>query len=383
MRIALSFPACHLRGGVERVLVECANFLSRRDHSVAVFASDFDDVLDTAIERHRVSVPRIDPLWRLVMFPRRSRNEIDRARPPFDVIAGFGALAPPGAVVWVQSVHRAWIETSRKNRLAKRVRQALNPAHLIILQRERRYYQDRQYGRLIALTDQVKADLNRYYKVPSADVDILPNGYQPKEFNVLRCREDRAATRVRLGYGPGDRVIMFAANELERKGFFPLLDAVARLDQPDVHLLVVGKVSPETCVAAIRRTRLGGRVQFVGPSGDIAAMFGAADLFALPTQYEAWGLVVVEALACGLPVLTSRLAGAAIAVHEGETGELLDSPYDVDEIAAKLKVLLCRRTNPEFHSQSVAAYAWNTVLEAYEEILERQSSANAHHPRSK
>ena len=112
------------------------------------------------------------------------------------------------------------------------------------------------------------------------------------------------------------------------------------------------------------------RVKFTGPSNDVADYYAAADVFALPTQYEAWGLVIVEAMASGLRVLTSRLAGAAVAVDEGRTGRLLDDPADVTEIAGKLRRLLDEDgPSPDEVSASVAKYEWAQVLQGYESIL--------------
>jgi UDP-glucose:(heptosyl)LPS alpha-1,3-glucosyltransferase len=111
-------------------------------------------------------------------------------------------------------------------------------------------------------------------------------------------------------------------------------------------------------------------VKCIGASSDVARYFAAADFFTLPTYYEAWGLVIVEALATGIPVLTSRLAGAAVAVQENRTGLLVDDPHDEAEIAAKIDALLrMRLASPDEISQSVQAYRWETVLTRYEQIL--------------
>jgi UDP-glucose:(heptosyl)LPS alpha-1,3-glucosyltransferase len=115
-------------------------------------------------------------------------------------------------------------------------------------------------------------------------------------------------------------------------------------------------------------------VTFLPSSNNLKPLYIAADLFALPTQYEAWGLVLVEALACGLPVLTSRLAGASVAVREGETGELLDDPFNVDEIGEKLGRALSRRGIARASvSSSVDAYRWDNVLPVYERVLKECS----------
>jgi UDP-glucose:(heptosyl)LPS alpha-1,3-glucosyltransferase len=288
-----------------------------------------------------------------------------------NIIGGFGIAAPCSEVVWVQSVQKAWLEISGSQRNFKgRLKQRLNLFHPLILAMERSYYGGRKYRKLIALSDQVKDDLMRFYGVPEKDIVVIPNGFAPSEFNLARRDEQREAMRQKLNYTDSDRVVIFAANELERKGFGPLLRAIAALDDSSVHLLAVGRLNPFAYASEIQRLGMAQRVQFTGPTSEVASYYAAADVFALPTQYEAWGLVIVEAMACGLPALTSRLAGASIAISEGQTGQLLDNPRDVQEIRAKLSLLLeGKHASSDVISSSVAQYAWSRVLESYENVL--------------
>jgi UDP-glucose:(heptosyl)LPS alpha-1,3-glucosyltransferase len=268
-------------------------------------------------------------------------------------------------------VHRAWLEiSSRRRGLAGRLKQRLNPFHPIVLALEKRYYAGRNYRKLIALTAQVKNDLMRLYSVPENDIVVLPNGFSPTEFNCAQALSERDEVRNSLSISPDEQVVLFVANELERKGFGPLIRAIASLDSRRVKLIVVGRASLKPYESELRRLGLWERVIGVGPTNNVARYFAAADVFALPTQYEAWGLVIIEALACGVPVLTSRLAGAAIAVSEGRTGELLDDPDDSAEIASKLGRLLQGGYDaPQPISDSVASYAWPNVLKTYEQVL--------------
>ena len=372
MKVALSFPGCHRRGGVERVMLECANFLSSRRHDTHVYASDWErGSLHPNVACHSVAVPMHSSIRRLLEFGRRSQREIGCLSPPADVIGAYGVVAPAGGVVWVQSVHRAWMETSRQQRnLLGRMKQKCNPMHPIILALEHGYFARRKYRRLIALSSQVKTDLMRFYQVPEEDISVLPNGYAPAEFNVTKARDLRIEMRARLGYHMAQKVVIFVANELERKGFGPLLRAIAALNDPLVCLLAVGRLDPQVYAGEIHRLGMTERVRFTGPTNQVADYYAAADVFALPTQYEAWGLVIVEAMACGLPVLTSRLAGAAIAVREGETGALLDDPNSCSEIAAKLSPLMQGgHVSAESIAGSVAPYSWSRILLQYEEIL--------------
>ena len=199
-----------------------------------------------------------------------------------------------------------------------------------------------------------------------------PFGYDPVEFDLGRARDRRSAVRERLGYGSSDRVLIFVANELQRKGFAVLIDAMARIAVPDLKLLVVGQVDAASCARRLTQLGLTNSVQFAGSTDDVAAFYAAADLFVLPTQYEAWGLVIVEAMACGLPVLTSRLAGASTAVKEGASGLLLDDPRDLDSVTIGLRRLLSgEHAAAQAISDSVHSYQWNEILPRYEAELGR------------
>jgi UDP-glucose:(heptosyl)LPS alpha-1,3-glucosyltransferase len=370
LKIALSFPACQRRGGVERVMLECANFLASRGHATHILATIWDaDSLHSDVQAHFVPARTTPPLLRLWSFKRQSARTL-AAMTEIERVGSFGIMSPPG-VLWVQSVHGAWLEISAARRGWKaRLKQKLNPVHPYTIHLEKKVFGGRTYRHLIALTPQVKADLIRLYRVPETDISIIPNGFSPEEFNVEMRGQWREKRRQQLGYKPEHQVVIFVANELERKGFGPLLRAIASLNRPNVHLLAVGRLSPSAYVAEIARLGLQQRVQFTGPSSEVASYYAASDVFALPTQYEAWGLVIVEAMACGLPVVTSALAGAAVAVEPGVTGVLLQNPDDVQEIAASLTHFLDREVNDATAiAASVQHLAWSQVLLDYERVL--------------
>jgi UDP-glucose:(heptosyl)LPS alpha-1,3-glucosyltransferase len=370
MKIALVFPNCHRRGGIERAVLETANYLAGRDHEVHLCACRWDEsALDPRVIRHPVRPGRGPAPLPAIAFAWRSRR--CAAKINADVTATFSVYGPPNAVFWAGSVHRAWLQTSQSQRnFWGRLKQKLNPFHPVMLAFERYYLAGRKYKKLIAYTQQVKSDFLNLYGVPEQDVVIIPNGYSPTEFNITQRDEKRRAMRSKLGYTTDDRIILFVANELHRKGFAELLRAFAAVGKPNEHLLAVGRASPAPFRARIESLGLTNRVRFEGSANNIADFYAAADIFALPTQYEPWGLVIVEALACGLPVLTSRLAGAALAIDEGKTGLLLDKPTDDHEVAAKLRRILDGGfADAATISASVAQFAWPRVLEQYESVL--------------
>ena len=371
MKIALSFPGCHRRGGVERVIFECANFLATKGHDTHVFANEFaEEGLHPSVVKHPIRNVRVNSI-KPIAFSRRAARQLHGLPHGFDVHGAFGAQSPQGGVFWVGSVHKAWIEISRQRRKwMGRLRQRVNPFHAVILAMEKDYFGGRNYKHLIALTQDVKRDLIRYYHVPEPDITVLGNGFSPGEFNFQRAQDRRLEQRTRLGIAPDEQVVIFVANELERKGFRPLIRALASIRSRPTKLLVVGKANLRPYRAELNKLGIADRVISVGATADVGQFYAAADIFALPTQYEAWGLVIVEALACGLPVLTSRLAGAAMTITPGQSGELLEDPDDDVEIANKLSRLLDGGYLPGAAiSSSVSSLAWSNVLTSYERIL--------------
>lgn len=352
-------------------MVECANFLAQRGHDVYVYASDWDEtVLVSRVKRQHVPMPR-NHLYRLLRFTGQVQRQMVLLSSMPEAIGTFGVLSPPGALVWAGSVHGAWLKISASQRSFRgRFRQRINPIHYACIALEKKVYGDRTYGRMLALSPSVQQDLERLYSVPESDVTVLPQGYSPTEFNISEAAVTRSDVRSRLGYTDLNRVVIFVANELERKGFWQLARAIAALKDPSVKLLAVGRLNPRACIPGLRHLGLENNVIFAGPSSNVAQFYAAADVFVLPTQYEAWGLVIVEAMACGLPVLTSRLAGAAIAVREGVSGFLLDDPTDVGEISSKLSSILYERLWCSSDiSASVHQFAWSEILLRYEEEL--------------
>lgn len=378
LRIALAFPACHRRGGVERILFECAHFLAAREHDTTVFAHEWDTTAPSSANLHYEAVAaRAQPgfLYGRSFFEQCTLRmaQLKNSGAGFDTYGAFGCIAPTGGVPWVQSVHAAWLETSREFRAPlswARWRQKLNPLHPVLLKLEKHHFAERRYRKVIALTPVVQADLQRIYDVPARDIVVLPNGFAPREFSLQRVAAEREPQRAALGLDEEDKVLIFVANEAERKGLETLLRAMAQLRDGRLKLLAAGRFDSAPWQALAEKLGIGAQVKWLGASGDVGALYAAADVFVLPTQYEPWGLVIVEAMACGLPALTSRSAGAAVAVRDGQTGALLDDPASVAETARRLEPLLeGRHAAREVIADSVQSYAWPHILERYEAVL--------------
>jgi UDP-glucose:(heptosyl)LPS alpha-1,3-glucosyltransferase len=254
----------------------------------------------------------------------------------------------------------------------------LRARHQVLLELERRTFASERYRRVMAVGQGVADDLVELYGVDRAKLVVVPNGFSAEQCNPTRRAELRPRMRAELGLGKDDIALLLVANELHRKGFGQLLEATARLDDERVHILLVGRLAPTPYQPTIDGLGLTHRVRWCGLADDVALYHAAADVFVMPTQYEAFGSVVVEALASGLPVITSALAGAAAAVVPDGNGLLQQDPLDVEELTELLRTALDpdrRRRWEETASPSVQDYEWSRVVAQVEDVLSSVSTA--------
>ena len=335
--VGLLFPGCHRRGGVERSIRELSRRLAAT-YPVQFIGDDFDADGMAGVEFVPVGGRPGRGFLAPWSFRGRAASRLSAGRP--DVTISYGADCPPGDILYVNSVHRAWLGhgrpiPTRLGTVPNSVRYAL-PQHRMILAMERRYFRSSPEA-VVAVSQQTAGEIVDLYDVPRARITTIPNGYSADEFSPQRRTADRPAMRARLGLDDDVVVLLLVANELHRKGFGPLLEATARLDDRRVQVHVVGRAPIDAYRSQIERLGLSDRVRWHGPSTEVAPWYAVGDLFVMPTQYEAFPLVVVEALASGLPVVTTAVAGSSEAIQPGVNGLLQRDPDDVDELTDLLE----------------------------------------------
>jgi len=373
VKLALVYPGCFREGGVERIVWESARHLGRR-HSVTVLADFWQDCGEPSVAYRKVS-PRRRPRFVIPLsFARRAARA---AANDFDRVVSFGVNCPGGDVIWVNSVHRAWLERrldySVGSARAKTLLSSVHPRNRILLGLEARMFGGGQYRKVITVSDRVAEDLGRLYGVPREATVTIPNGFSPEEFSPARREELREPVRAELGLEPGDVALLMVANELPRKGFGVLLDAVDRLRDPRVHVLLAGRVAPTAYAEQIERLRLASRVHYLGSMGEVARCHAAADVLVLPTRYEAFCLAIVEALGSGLPVITTDVPGAGDTITPGVNGLLQRDPGDADELAGLLGIALDQAERARWSAaapETVRELEWPKLLTRVEAVLQ-------------
>jgi UDP-glucose:(heptosyl)LPS alpha-1,3-glucosyltransferase len=242
---------------------------------------------------------------------------------------------------------------------------------MVILALERAYFRSARPRQIICTSQREIDDLAELYGVDPALTTVVPNWFDPDLFNPGRRAGERDAARHQMGVGDGEIAILFVANELHRKGFGELIAGVAAADDERLTLHVVGRAPPTAYQRRVDELGLSRRVRYHGPTNDTGYWFSGADLLALPTHYEPFGIVIVEALASGVPVITTRLAGAARAVQHGVSGLIQNDPDNVEELTALIQQAASSDLTVwgERAAVSVGDYRRDRVLERVERIM--------------
>ncbi|HEV8585045.1 MAG TPA: glycosyltransferase family 4 protein [Methylomirabilota bacterium] len=207
--------------------------------------------------------------------------------------------------------------------------------HAATLALERRVFA--RTPEIVAISRRGAEEIAHHYAVPPARLSVAYNGVDLERFHPRLRARFRDAARAEAGVPAGAFTALFAGSGFERKGLATAIRALARLADRGAWLLVLGRGNESPYRRLAAELGVAARVAWLGPRPDIERWYAAADALALPTRYEPFGNVHLEALASGLPVVTTLVAGGAEAVS-GRCGAVV-APEDPDALAAALDTL--------------------------------------------
>ncbi|HUR28456.1 MAG TPA: glycosyltransferase family 4 protein, partial [Planctomycetota bacterium] len=242
--------------------------------------------------------------------------------------------------------------------------------HALFQDLERQLCEGGGARRIVCVSELVRDELAELYPACAPRLAVVPNGIDLEHFSLTRRAERRARLRTELGVAADAPLVAFLAHDAELKGLPTLLDALASLARPDVHLLLGG---PRPLARWKRRAErvLGPERVHAFDALDAAHALSAADVLAHPTWRDTSGLVLLEAQAVGTPVVTTRRAGDAGVVREGVSGTVLAEAGDALTLAAALKHWLERARNAKVDHAAVRAAvesrdlaSWLAAMEA-------------------
>jgi glycosyltransferase involved in cell wall biosynthesis len=221
---------------------------------------------------------------------------------------------------------------------------------------ERRIYPDPRVS-VAAVSKRTAGLLKEYFH--REDVCVIPNGVDTGHFSVRARLERRADARKQRVFGDQDCILLLIGNDWRVKGLLTVLEAMAALSALPIRLLVVGDDDAQSFRTRAVQLGLQDRCRWEPTKSDVLDFYAAADIYVSPTREDSFGLPVTEAMACGLPVISSVFAGVADIIHDGIDGFLLQNPHDVQALSRFIQLLY---SEPDFRSRMGNAAA-RTALE--------------------
>ena len=344
MKIALVHQRFTLQGGTERYVVGLACHLSERGHDVHVFSTKVDPVLAgiRGLHFHEMWVPPVGGLLRLLATWVVTQILVKRGE--FDVVHGFGRTTGSHIHRLGGGCHRTYLggllartRAGWKTWLVK-----MSPRHGWLLWLERRQLTDRRVHRLQLVSEASRRELLTHYPSSADRLEVIHNGVDTQRFHPKNRPLFFTEVRAQVHLVPEDTVMLLVASDWERKGLDTALKVLAQLrDVPDLKLLVAGEDRRFDEFADLAR-QLGvvEQVHFAGAVERMERVYAGADLLLLPTRYDPFANVTLEALASEIPVVTTSTNGAAEVLRDCVAVRVVDDPEDVDGMAAAVREFL-------------------------------------------
>jgi UDP-glucose:(heptosyl)LPS alpha-1,3-glucosyltransferase len=389
MRIAVVTPDYHRTGGTERGLAELVTRLAQ-SHSVCLFASHWEPDGTPNFCFHPVPAipgPGFARFFSFYWAATRAVRAAERNEGPYDTVYS------PGPNCAQVEVCTAWFCQARQHELLASGRLRPRPARigdwLRLLHRrvyaasvarlERSFYRSPRLQRVVSPAEVLKADLVECYGITPERIVVGHSGVDSAAFSPERRDALRPQARLELGMQDGVFYFLFVGTDWVRKGLLTVFEALPAV--PQAQLLVVGAEDAEAWRRASARFAVADRVRYLPRRADILYYYAAADALVAPSVYEPFGLMPLEAMACGLPSIITRLMGVAELVGADEA-LILDDASSAQELGRAMRALATDRAQYARLVQAgiarARAHSWdgmcNVTIEQLLAVAERKQA---------
>ena len=325
-------------GGTERDLIVTANCLRAAGHQVTIFADEIRGATGDWNVRRVGGRLRFGRALSLMRFAWTAAPAARRAGA--DLVLSFARCVGADVMRSGGGAHASYLRAARKWRGALgATAMRFSPYHQVQMLVERQAFRSPGLKRVIAVSNFVRDDLIREFSLAPEKTLTIYNGVDLDRFRPAADPSQRDAIRQKFVVPASARVVAFVGNGFARKGLGFLIEAWP-LVAGGAFLLVVGSDrQTEKFARRAHALNVGGRMVFTGPQPNVEEIFHAADAFAMPSLFEPFGNVVMEAMASGLPAMTSAFSGVAELIPPSMRGFRVENPDDVGEVALRLGAL--------------------------------------------
>jgi glycosyltransferase involved in cell wall biosynthesis len=352
VRVALAIHRVRPTGGQDRYALELARRLAAHCE-LDLIAISVEGALPPSVRVHTLGIPDLPLLAAAPLFRWRAAAALAGRR--YDVVHGVGGALPGATVVTAQFCAAEW---RRLNPHADAYQRLVSAQ---AVRDERLTYGHGRLKAAIAVSRRTAEELQRHYGPLAVPVAVIPNAVDQELFKP----------RARAGPRPGPARLLFVG-AYDRKGLEVAIRALA-LMRRDAELTAIGDGERGRHLKLASELGVADRVRLEPPRDRIEEAFALADGFVFPTRYEPFGMVIAEALASGVPVVTTSRAGAAELIRTGESGFVLEDPDDAGGFAAALDRVVgaddaARTRMAEAARAAVRDLTWDMVAERTLEV---------------
>ncbi|MBL7169818.1 MAG: glycosyltransferase family 4 protein [Candidatus Aenigmarchaeota archaeon] len=364
-----------------RYVIETSRYFCDEGHEVHVFTSRWDD-LDDKVIIHKI--PKISNIFFIQEILFLLMASILLKFYKFDVTLAQATRYFSPSVCEMQFVYKTWSEGRKSDKkIGKNIGLKLRELRLRgqdIFSPPMEGFNLRNCKQVIAISNLAKKEIMNFYNIPSKKINVVHSGANLDFFNPNK-RKFRNQIFKKHGIDLKDTLILFVGNPFDRKGLEFVIKSLPKVNHKKIKLLVIGRkeVSDMSYYNNLsKKLKVENKIKFIGLTPELNKYLASSDIFIFPTLYEPFGLVILEAMASGISVITSKYAGATELIDNMKDGIILEDPKDYNKIADKINYLLNdkkrMKTMGKRARKKAEKYSWNAAAEKMLKVFKKSLS---------
>lgn len=331
MRLAFCLLKFFPYGGLERDFLRIALLCEERGHTIDIYTMQWEGKQPDGFQIHILKKKGWTNHKRAWNFSQQLQHELKQKK--YDVVIGFNKM--PGLDIYFagDSCFRAQKQNKFKWLPRYRIYEFL----------ERCVFQPESKTKILVLTEKQQHDFILHYATPATRFHLLPPGVNPKYCHPENAKKLRQAYRNKLGIKDEQYLLIMVCSYFKTKGLDRSLYALSSLPadlKSKTLLYIAGKDNHFPFIKLANKLKISEQVKFLGAQSELLSLYLAADLLIHPAYHEAAGLVLLEALVAGLPILTTEVCGYSYHVVQANAGEVLSTPFQQNKLNKALLQML-------------------------------------------
>ncbi len=353
-QIAVIIPKYGVVGGAEQFVAELTNRLSVQRHDDFHVFANCCEAADLSIKFHRIPIISFPKFLTTVSFALFVRQRL--AAGSYDLVHSHDRIFAADLFTLHGIPHRYWIHHIRRKKMS-----LYDMATAWV---EKKLVYEGGCKKFIAVSNLTRDIFLREYPMDPQKVAVIHPGVHLSDYAGYDREVIRVQIRKEYGIPIDEMVLVFASMNFEIKGLDAIVNALAKLKSQGCHfsLLVAGKGDVRKYSRMAQKAGIAKNIIFTGQleKENLIRHYLAGDMYIMLSEFDTFGMVVLEAMAAGLPVIISANVGAKDLIRQGVNGFVIENPSDGDDIAAKIKLIMDKNTRADMSRAAMTTAAQNT-----------------------